>query len=84
MSVKRHPDADVLYVEDVDFGEEKTKRVLSGLVKFIPIEEFQDRKALFLYNMKPSKMRGILSEAMLMAAYTDEKVKRTLVFMENL
>ena len=33
------------------------------------------RMAVILCNLKPSKMRGILSEAMVMCASTPEKVK---------
>ncbi len=74
-SAKKHPDADSLYVEEVDVGEEKPRTVISGLVKFIPLEEMQNRKAIMLCNLKPSKMRGIMSEAMVMCASTPEKVR---------
>jgi len=33
VSAKKHPDADALYVEDVDVGEGKNRTVISGLVK---------------------------------------------------
>merc|ERR1719361_45413 len=39
----KHPDADSLYVEEIDCGEEKPRQVISGLVKFIPEAEMQDR-----------------------------------------
>lgn len=71
----KHPDADSLYVEEVDVGEEKPRTVISGLVKFIPIEEMQNRKAILMCNLKPSKMRGIMSEAMVMCASTPDKVE---------
>merc|ERR1711878_158180 len=32
----KHPDADSLYIEEIDCGEEKPRTVISGLVKFIP------------------------------------------------
>ena len=35
----------------------------------------QDRMAVLLCNLKPSKMRGIMSEAMVMCASTPEKVE---------
>jgi tRNA-binding EMAP/Myf-like protein len=38
-SAKRHPDADSLYVEEVDVGEDKPRTVISGLVKFIPEDQ---------------------------------------------
>jgi len=74
-SAKKHPDADALYVEEVDVGEEKPRTVISGLVKFIPEPEMQDRMAVLLCNLKPSKMRGIMSEAMVMCASTPDKVE---------
>jgi len=74
-SAKKHPDADSLYVEEVDVGEEKPRTVISGLVKFIPEAEMQDRMAVIMCNLKPSKMRGIMSEAMVMCASTPEKVE---------
>jgi len=74
-SAKKHPDADSLYVEEIDVGEEKPRTVISGLVKFIPEDQMQDRMAVLLCNLKPSKMRGIMSEAMVMCASTPEKVE---------
>lgn len=74
-TAKRHPDADSLYVEEVDVGEEKPRTVISGLVKFIPEDQMQNRKAILMCNLKPSKMRGIMSEAMVMCASTPDKVE---------
>merc|ERR1712183_885222 len=71
----KHPDADALYVEEIDCGEEKPRQVISGLVKFIPEAEMQDRLVVVLCNLKPSKMRGIMSEAMVMCASTPDKVE---------
>ena len=35
----------------------------------------QDRLAIFMTNLKPAKMRGIMSEGMIMCASTPEKVE---------
>ena len=35
----------------------------------------QNRVAVFMCNLKPAKMRGVLSEAMIMCASTPEKVE---------
>uniref|UniRef100_A0A2R5LEL0 Putative trna-binding protein n=1 Tax=Ornithodoros turicata TaxID=34597 RepID=A0A2R5LEL0_9ACAR len=75
ISAAKHPDADALYVEQVDVGEEKPRTVVSGLVKFVPLEELQGRLAVLLCNLKPAKMRGVTSEAMVMCASTPEKVE---------
>ena len=59
----------------VDVGEDKPRTVISGLVNFIPEEEMQNRRAILLCNLKPSKMRGIMSEAMVMCASTKGRVE---------
>lgn len=41
--VEKHPDADGLYVEQIDVGEETPRTVVSGLVNYIPIEEMRDK-----------------------------------------
>ncbi|CAL8069838.1 unnamed protein product [Orchesella dallaii] len=71
----RHPDADSLYVEKIDVGEANVRTVISGLVKHVPIEAMQNRTVVVLCNLKPSKMRGITSEAMVMCASSPEKVE---------
>uniref|UniRef100_G3MSX2 tRNA-binding domain-containing protein n=1 Tax=Amblyomma maculatum TaxID=34609 RepID=G3MSX2_AMBMU len=75
VSAVKHPDADSLYVEQVDVGEEKHRTVVSGLVKFVPLEKMQNRMAVLMCNLKPAKMRGVTSEAMVMCASTPEKVE---------
>nr|GEV09805.1 probable methionine--tRNA ligase [Tanacetum cinerariifolium] len=73
--VQKHPDADSLYVEKIDVGEEQPRTVVSGLVKYIPLEEMQNRKVCVLCNLKPATMRGIKSHAMVLCASTSEKVE---------
>ncbi|CAH0553722.1 unnamed protein product [Brassicogethes aeneus] len=73
--VQRHPDADSLYVLKINCGEEKPRTVCSGLVKHVPIEELRDRAVILLCNLKPVKMRGITSEAMVMCASSEQGVE---------
>lgn len=75
VGVKKHPDADSLYVEEVDLGEGNIRTIVSGLVKHVPIEEMQDRLAVFMCNLKPAKMRGVMSQGMIMCASCPEKVE---------
>lgn len=75
IEVSKHPDADSLYVEKIECGEARPRTVVSGLVKFIPIEQMQDRMVVIMCNLKPAKMRGVTSEAMVMCASTPEKVE---------
>lgn len=75
VEIQRHPDADSLYLEKIDCGEAAPRTVVSGLVKHVPIEEMQNRMVIVLCNLKPAKMRGVTSEAMVMCASTSDKVE---------
>uniref|UniRef100_A0AAX7TJL8 Tyrosine--tRNA ligase, cytoplasmic n=1 Tax=Astatotilapia calliptera TaxID=8154 RepID=A0AAX7TJL8_ASTCA len=68
LSVEKHPDAESLYLEKIDVGEPEPRTVVSGLVAYISQEDLQDRLVLVLCNLKPQKMRGIESQAMLLCA----------------
>uniref|UniRef100_A0A9J7Y3L6 Tyrosine--tRNA ligase n=1 Tax=Cyprinus carpio carpio TaxID=630221 RepID=A0A9J7Y3L6_CYPCA len=68
ISVEKHPDADSLYLEKIDVGEEQPRTVVSGLVAYLSQEQLQDRLVVLLCNLKPQKMRGIESQAMLLCA----------------
>ncbi|KAK3192067.1 G4 quadruplex nucleic acid binding protein [Lecanicillium sp. MT-2017a] len=74
-----HPDADSLYVSTIAMGDpagddtteyegQVCRTVCSGLNGLIPLEEMQGRKAVVVCNLKPVKMRGIKSCAMVLAA----------------
>lgn len=77
--VQKHPDADSLYVEEIDVGEGQNRTVVSGLVKYIPLEEMQNRKVCVLCNLKPATMRGIKSQAMVLCASNKENTKVELI-----
>lgn len=73
--VERHPEADTLYLLKISCGEDKPRTVCSGLVNHVPMEKLQDRYVVLLCNLKPVKMRGIVSEAMVMCASCDKGVE---------
>lgn len=64
VKVQNHPQAEHLYIEEIDVGEAKPRNVVSGLAKFIPIDQMQDRLIVVVCNMKPANFRGVRSEAM--------------------
>ncbi|KAM0250115.1 hypothetical protein ACHAP5_002432 [Fusarium lateritium] len=75
-----HPDADSLYVSTIAVGDKPgnedyveyegqiCRTVCSGLNGLIPLESMQGRKVVVVCNLKPVKMRGIKSCAMVLAA----------------
>lgn len=64
----KHPEADSLYVEEVDVGEPESRTICSGLVNYIAQDELQGRNVVVLANLKPRNMRGVKSNGMLLAA----------------
>ncbi|KNZ81265.1 hypothetical protein J132_02036 [Termitomyces sp. J132] len=69
VDIMKHPDADSLYVEQIDFAEETGPRtVVSGLVNYIPIEQMRDKLLVGVCNLKPANMRGVKSFAMVLCA----------------
>jgi len=54
VSVKKHPDADSLYVEEIDIGEAAPRTVCSGLVKFLQPEDIADKLVVLVCNLKPA------------------------------
>lgn len=72
VEVNRHPEAEFLYVEKIDIGEPEPRTIVSGLVKYVPIEEMQDRLVVVLANLKPANMRGVKSAGMVLCASAGE------------
>uniref|UniRef100_A0A674A032 Tyrosine--tRNA ligase n=1 Tax=Salmo trutta TaxID=8032 RepID=A0A674A032_SALTR len=76
ISVEKHPDADSLYLEKIDVGEAEPRTVVSGLVAYVSQEALQDRLVVLLCNLKPQKMRGVESQAMLLCASIEGETRR--------
>jgi aminoacyl tRNA synthase complex-interacting multifunctional protein 1 len=73
LSVEAHPDADTLYVEQIDVGEpEGPRTIVSGLRKYVSLEDLQGRSVVVLANLKPRNMRGVKSNGMLLCASNEE------------
>ena len=74
-----HPDADSLYVEEIDVGEDKPRTVVSGLVKFVKEEDLLNSLVVVITNFKKSKLRGQLSEGMVLAASNEDHTQVEVV-----
>lgn len=85
-SVAQHPDADRLYVEQMDDGRPEPRQVVSGLVGFYRPEDLAGRHVILVDNLKPAKLRGVKSEGMLLAASSGDGEARKLevLFVDHL
>ncbi len=68
ISAEPVPKTEKLIVMKVDLGEEKARQIVAGIAKFYSAEKLQGKKALFVVNLQPAKLRGLLSEGMILAA----------------
>ena len=76
VKVWNHPDADKLFCEEIDVGEESGPRLIaSGLREHYSLEKMQGRKVLVVCNLKPAKIVGFTSNGMVLAAKGDGKVE---------
>ena len=72
-SVEKVPKADKLYKMSITLGAEK-RTVVAGLAEHYKTEELKGKKIVILANLEPRKLRGILSEGMLLAAVDGDVV----------
>ena len=70
MEAEDHPDAEKLFVLKVNVGEDR--QIVAGLRNYYTKEQIKGRKVLVVCNLKPAKLRGIMSEGMLLAADDEE------------
>ena len=67
IEVKDHPNADKLYVLQINLGTEK-KQLVAGIKEFYSKNELKNKKIIVVTNLKHAKLRGIESQGMLLAA----------------
>jgi methionyl-tRNA synthetase len=67
VKIDDHPDADKLYVMQVDFGTEQ-RQLVAGLRAFYKKEEILNKKIVVIMNLEPANLRGVDSNGMLLAA----------------
>lgn len=63
--------ADKLLVSKIKVGQE-VKQIVSGIAKNYSVDEMIGKKVVVVTNLKPVKLRGILSEGMILAASDDQ------------
>jgi len=74
LEVNDHPDADKLYILTVELGEDETRTLVAGLKNYYGKEELLGKNLIIVCNLKPAKLRGVVSRGMLLAAGKDKIV----------
>jgi aminoacyl tRNA synthase complex-interacting multifunctional protein 1 len=63
-----HPEAEKLFCEEIDVGEDVPRQIASGLRHFYKTEELENRRVIVLCNLKKRNLVGFPSHGMLMCA----------------
>ncbi len=79
---EKHPKADRLLVSQIDIGG-ITKQIVSGIAEYVKPEDFVGQKVVVVANLKPVKLRGVLSEGMVLAASDDNGLEVVTVNMDK-
>ncbi len=66
LQAKEHPNADKLYVLEIDLGTEK-RQLVAGLRGHYRTDELMNKKIIVIANLKYAKLRGVESQGMLLA-----------------
>lgn len=74
LECKKHPDAEKLLVSKVDLGTE-VRQIVSGIAKFYKPEEMVGKKVAVVTNLKPVKLRGVISQGMILCADNGKKLE---------
>ncbi len=75
LSAERVEGSDKLLKLSVDFGEESPRQVISGIGKYFEnLEDLTGKHHAFVTNLEPRSIMGFESQAMIIAASTENEV----------
>ncbi len=83
VEAKKHPKADKLLVFKVDIGSE-VRQIVSGIAKFYEPEALVGKKVVVVSNLAPVKLRGEVSEGMLLCAANADDSALELLNIDSL
>jgi methionyl-tRNA synthetase len=68
LSAERVKGADKLLHMQVDIGEAEPRSIVAGIAEAYTPEEMTGRKVVIVANLQPRKLRGLISNGMVLAA----------------
>lgn len=82
LNVKPHPNADKLYLLEIDLGKEK-RTLVAGLKQHYKPEQLKGKLCVVFTNLQPATIRGVKSEGMILASVNEDKSKIVLLEPEK-
>lgn len=83
VEAKAHPNADKLLVFDVDTGDQ-VRTIVSGIAKYYKPQQLIGKNVLVVINLKPVKLRGILSQGMILSGELEDGNLRVITLSDDL
>jgi len=84
ISVDDHPNADKLFVVTLEDAPNSTRTVCAGVKGIYSKDELIGKNVVFVANLKPRKLRGVMSEGMLLAADDGDGIVSLLTFEKDM
>ena len=78
LSAEKVEKADKLLKLSVDAGEAEPRTVVSGIAKYFTPEELVGKKIVLVANLKPAKLRGIMSQGMILCGEDSDGTLRLI------
>ena len=72
LKVWEHPEAEKLFCEEIDVGEDKPRQIASGLRPFYKQSELENQRVVVLCNLKARNLVGFPSHGMVLCASNDD------------
>lgn len=83
LSAERVPNSEKLYKVQIDAGLDRPRQTVTSLVDYYTAEELVGKTVVVLVNLAPARMRGEVSECMLLAAETPDAATCVLLTPEK-
>jgi methionine--tRNA ligase beta chain len=71
LEARDHPNADRLLIMRIDLGSEK-RQIVAGIVGHYELADLEGKPIVVVANLQPAKLRGEVSQGMLLAAENQE------------
>jgi methionyl-tRNA synthetase (EC 6.1.1.10) len=78
LAAERVEGTDKLLKIDIDLGTEK-RQIVAGIAKHYAPEDLVGKQIVVVANLKPAKLRGIVSQGMLLAGSTPDTSQLAII-----
>lgn len=75
LDAEKHPNADKLLCTKVDLGDGEIRSIVAGIAEYYNPDELKGKNVVVVANLAPRKIRGVISQGMILAIHTKQGLK---------